>query len=292
MTSLFKKNDGTSAGDHFAGAGSTKHGCPPLTRHEGDMGSWNVYNGRIYQEKTLDLLALNGPYSIVGRSVVIHEMTDSCTGASGDAGGRIGFGVIGVAVSESQKNGWESAAPAGNLVAVLGASPTCASCTGVMYMSQSSAKSPVTFLGVFRTGNLQPHLISVRTTGELRSTVPSSLWHPGISPEMDPTAAVPTCGELGTVQTYHDGKAYYLGQSDGINLNTLIGRTMVIHQNNCLLPDTPDRRVAAGVIGIRNPVTRLPAVPPGLSIDMRRNVAGCVPTQDCRPQVWAKSQDQ
>lgn len=41
----------------------------------------------MLQSKVLDLLALDGPFSIIGRAVVLHNQTDNCLNIS-SAGSR------------------------------------------------------------------------------------------------------------------------------------------------------------------------------------------------------------
>jgi superoxide dismutase, Cu-Zn family len=91
--------DGSSAGGHF-----NPHGMPhsmPMdkNRHTGDMGNIEADSkGNAYLDYTDKLMKLNGDYSIIGRAVVVHEKEDDLkTQPAGNAGARIGFGVIGVA---------------------------------------------------------------------------------------------------------------------------------------------------------------------------------------------------
>jgi len=91
---------GMSSGSHWNPLNSP-HGCPEFTdnRHYGDMGNWNCSaSGVINQSKSLDLLTLTGGLSIVGRGVQLHNMTDDClnTSATGNAGVRLGLGVVGL----------------------------------------------------------------------------------------------------------------------------------------------------------------------------------------------------
>jgi Cu-Zn family superoxide dismutase len=90
--------DGTCAGGHFNPT-NTLHGAPNnLQRHAGDMG--NVLadaNGNASYEYVDKVMALNGPRSIIGRAVIVHEKGDDLVSQpTGDAGARVGCGVIGI----------------------------------------------------------------------------------------------------------------------------------------------------------------------------------------------------
>jgi len=94
---LTDKTAGNSAGGHYVGLGSSNHSCPPNpNRHEGDMGNRTAVGGRISTSQVFDLLTLQDFYSIVGRAVILHQLTDDCSGATGNAGGRLAQGVIGI----------------------------------------------------------------------------------------------------------------------------------------------------------------------------------------------------
>ncbi|KAL4246641.1 Superoxide dismutase [Cu-Zn] [Abortiporus biennis] len=94
-----------SAGSHF-NPYNKNHGAPSdSTRHVGDLG--NVESDEFGNAKfTIEdkLVSLNGPSSVVGRSVVLHAGTDDL-GKGGDdeslktgnAGARAACGVIGLA---------------------------------------------------------------------------------------------------------------------------------------------------------------------------------------------------
>jgi Cu-Zn family superoxide dismutase len=88
--------DGSSAGGHFNPTHS-KHGGPdsPI-RHVGDLG--NIVadeNGHAHYERTDSMIKLEGPHSIVGRSVVVHSHADDLISQpTGEAGGRVACGRI------------------------------------------------------------------------------------------------------------------------------------------------------------------------------------------------------
>ena len=92
-------DDGSSAGGHFNPMGMP-HSMPMSEkRHEGDMGNIEVdSDGNVHLDYIDHAMKLNGPYSIIGHAVIIHEKEDDFkTQPTGNAGARIGYGVIGIA---------------------------------------------------------------------------------------------------------------------------------------------------------------------------------------------------
>lgn len=91
-------DDGTSAGGHYNPT-NNEHGAPDdENRHMGDMGNLEV---NADSSATIDYvdskIQLNGSSSIIGRGVVIHGGEDDLTSQpSGDAGPRVGCGVVGI----------------------------------------------------------------------------------------------------------------------------------------------------------------------------------------------------
>lgn len=89
-------DDASSAGGHFEPY-NAPHGSPDATEHHvGDMGNIEAdQNGRVSSELSFRDLAFSGPASILQRSVVIHRNVDDLASQpSGDAGSRVGCGVI------------------------------------------------------------------------------------------------------------------------------------------------------------------------------------------------------
>lgn len=88
--------DATSAGGHFAPEGNP-HGAPDdAVRHVGDLGNV-VANAEGHATfRGMDpRITLRGEHAIVQRAVVVHADADDLTSQpSGDAGDRIGCGVI------------------------------------------------------------------------------------------------------------------------------------------------------------------------------------------------------
>ncbi len=91
--------DGTCAGGHFNPTGAPHGGPDSDKRHVGDLGNIKAdASGKATYKRVDKLIALNGPNSIIGRSIIVHAKADDLkTQPSGDAGARVGCGVIGIA---------------------------------------------------------------------------------------------------------------------------------------------------------------------------------------------------
>lgn len=90
--------DATSAGAHFEPA-DDPHGAPedpPDQHHLGDFGNITAgENGEAEVNLTDPELQMSGPDSIIGRAIIVHAGQDDLESQpSGDAGARIGCGVI------------------------------------------------------------------------------------------------------------------------------------------------------------------------------------------------------
>ncbi len=91
--------DATSAGSHYDAAGTKHHGKPmDDMRHTGDMGNIKAdANGKVHMELDLTQVSIDGQQApILGRGVIVHAKPDDFSQPVGNAGGRIGCGVIGV----------------------------------------------------------------------------------------------------------------------------------------------------------------------------------------------------
>lgn len=93
--------DGTGMGSHFNPT-EMQHGLPEQAmRHVGDLGNIEAdENGVAKVSKTFEGMNLAGRNSVLGRGVVVHDKPDDGGQPVGNAGARIGYGVIGVAKSE------------------------------------------------------------------------------------------------------------------------------------------------------------------------------------------------
>lgn len=92
--------DGTSAGGHFDPR-EMPHGAPSdEKRHMGDLGNIEAgEDGNATYSRVDETVKL---HYIIGRAVVVHAGEDDLTSQpTGDAGGRVGIGVIGIAQSEN-----------------------------------------------------------------------------------------------------------------------------------------------------------------------------------------------
>jgi superoxide dismutase, Cu-Zn family len=91
--------DGTCAGAHFNPTGAPHAGPDDEKRHVGDLGNIEVMReGKSTYKRVDKLISLNGENSIIGRSVIIHADPDDLKSQpSGNAGVRVGCGVIGIA---------------------------------------------------------------------------------------------------------------------------------------------------------------------------------------------------
>lgn len=89
--------DGTSAGGHFNPDGHA-HGSPMAPEHHaGDLGSAFVGADGTARHVILmpELTVADGSHSVRGRAIIVHAAGDDyTTQPTGNAGGRIGCGVI------------------------------------------------------------------------------------------------------------------------------------------------------------------------------------------------------
>ncbi len=94
--------DGSSAGGHFNPAGAPHAGPTDAHRHAGDMGNLSAgKDGTATVEYVDTQVSFEGPNSILGRGVIVHTNPDDLkTQPTGNAGGRIACGVVGVVKGE------------------------------------------------------------------------------------------------------------------------------------------------------------------------------------------------
>lgn len=88
--------DGTSAGGHFNPT-NNKHGGPDSeVRHVGDLGNLEADKfGFAHYDRVDTLIELNGEYSIIGKSIIIHaDEDDLVSQPTGNAGARVACGAI------------------------------------------------------------------------------------------------------------------------------------------------------------------------------------------------------
>jgi len=97
--------DGMCTKGHFNPTNQPHGGPDSKKRHVGDMG--NVVadeNGNATLDLIDSYIKLNGPHSIIGRSIIVHADKDDLTSQpTGNAGARVGCGVIGIGKRPAQK---------------------------------------------------------------------------------------------------------------------------------------------------------------------------------------------
>jgi Cu-Zn family superoxide dismutase len=92
--------DGKCAGGHYNPTGDPHAGPDDAKRHVGDLGNIKAdASGKGTYKRVDRRVTLNGAHSIIGRSVIVHAKPDDFKTQQppGNAGDRIGCGVIGIA---------------------------------------------------------------------------------------------------------------------------------------------------------------------------------------------------
>jgi superoxide dismutase, Cu-Zn family len=91
-------DDGMAAGGHYNPHSQPHAGPMDEQRHMGDLGNLESdENGKAVLDYTDAVISMSGWDTILGRGVIVHERRDDLVSQPvGDAGGRIGCGVIGV----------------------------------------------------------------------------------------------------------------------------------------------------------------------------------------------------
>lgn len=94
--------DGLSAGGHFNPTAEPHAGPHDAHRHTGDMGNLTAGADGVATVEYVDSRAsFDGPNSILGRGVIVHASADDFkTQPTGNAGGRLACGIIGVAKAQ------------------------------------------------------------------------------------------------------------------------------------------------------------------------------------------------
>jgi len=90
--------DAASAGDHF-NPGHADHGGPQdRNRHVGDLGNIEADKDGVANFSLVDdRITFDGPASILGRALVVHEKPDDLRSQpSGKSGARLACGVVGI----------------------------------------------------------------------------------------------------------------------------------------------------------------------------------------------------
>ncbi len=92
-------DDGMCTAGHYNPTGQPHGGPESKHKHVGDFG--NIVadkDGNATYELISHYTTLNGPHSIIGRGIIVHAGTDDLVSQpTGNAGARVGCGVIGIA---------------------------------------------------------------------------------------------------------------------------------------------------------------------------------------------------
>jgi superoxide dismutase, Cu-Zn family len=97
--------DGKCAGGHFNPTGMPHAGPDDAKRHVGDLGNIKAdESGKATYKRVDKMVALSGPNSVIGRSIIVHAKPDDFKTQQppGNAGDRIGCGTIGIADPKMQ----------------------------------------------------------------------------------------------------------------------------------------------------------------------------------------------
>lgn len=94
--------DATSAGGHFNPGGDPHAGPLDPAHHTGDLGNLEADAAGVAKLEYVDAkMSFEGANSILGRGVIVHANPDDLkTQPTGNAGGRLACGVIGVVKTE------------------------------------------------------------------------------------------------------------------------------------------------------------------------------------------------
>ncbi len=94
--------DFSSAGGHFNPSGDPHAAPKDAARHAGDLGNVEADASGVARLDYVDAkLAFEGPTSVLGRGVIVHASPDDLkTQPTGNAGGRLACGVVGVVKGE------------------------------------------------------------------------------------------------------------------------------------------------------------------------------------------------
>mmetsp|Transcript_4349 Transcript_4349/g.4466 ORF Transcript_4349/g.4466 Transcript_4349/m.4466 type:complete len:168 (+) Transcript_4349:108-611(+) len=95
-------NGCVSAGPHYNPFGKTHGGPDDEERHVGDLGNIEANGDGVAEGTMLDInIRLTGDYSVIGRSIMVHEGVDDLgkgghelSPTTGNAGGRLACGEI------------------------------------------------------------------------------------------------------------------------------------------------------------------------------------------------------
>jgi len=309
--------DAVGTGGHLniADGVTREHGCPPNPEREhGDLGNFEVEDHAIQSSKVIeDLLELNGPASIVGRSCVVHSIPDPC--GEGGLGNRAGFGAIGLAENvDPQKltNGrTELNTDNSGLIAVLFGTSNCPECSGTVFVFPADDDEDdllkVRIVGEFHgLQNGTVHGFHIHTLGDISNAAGMATgghFDPlGPNDHGLPGDEDTHLGDLGNIVTYDsEGVAFYDNTFENFNLSWIVGRAFIVHGDRdhgrgarCS-KDTGNAgaRLMQGVIGLVNNVNfdNVPINYGDLEIDTKFEAVDCPEEPSPSPSPSGSSTD-
>jgi len=248
-----------NVGGHYDPA-VVAHGCPPGARHVGDMGNWAVDStGAVNQNKTLDLISLNGANSVIGRAIVIHANTDDCVAVSSSST-RLGYCVIGIANTTAIGTNAAAVDPANVITSAYAKlTPTInanSTSWGEVWFLQPNGTGPTEVIA--RVWNISGYRgFHVHSFGQLSPDGSASGGH--FNP-FSQNHGIPNyarhAGDMGNIYYYdNSGTAWYHYINDNITLNgvnSIVGRTVAVHLlRDVCNPAALGSRIAHGVVGLK-----------------------------------------
>eukprot|EP01124_Arcella_intermedia_P028699 TRINITY_DN5896_c0_g1_i1.p1 TRINITY_DN5896_c0_g1~~TRINITY_DN5896_c0_g1_i1.p1 ORF type:complete len:363 (+),score=42.37 TRINITY_DN5896_c0_g1_i1:350-1438(+) len=235
-------SNGNSVGSIFNPFGSP-HGCPENnTGNEGTLGNWQAAGGVISESRFLSNIVLSGDGSVIGRSVVIHELADDCMNSS-SSGGRLGFGVVGISrVTTGSNTAVGGTAAFNEATCVLQGTASCQGSycalgtAGIVKLTQTVGGSLHVSAQV--AGISTERGFHIHSFGDLRSTDGTSAgshYNPdGATHGLPGVTTVRHAGDLGSIRNFDASFGYYDYTVDYQNVASqhimkLVGRGIVVH---------------------------------------------------------------
>jgi len=257
--------DGSSAGSHYVGNGNSTHGCSDnSTRHAGDLGNFEVNSQIIYETRLDSVIKLSGKHSIIGRGVVLHSNTDDCTGASGNAGIRLAYGVIGISSPAIDSEGDDSVESATCIL--TGTAGNNVSGAVKLTKNGDSLSISASIMGI--SGEHGFHIHQLGDISDADGSAVGSHYNPHNATHGYPENEIHHVGDLGNITDQGTNEIYTFEGNFDINLTGstgVIGRAMIIHSGADDGSDPSGNagsRIARCVIGVSNDPIPLPTEEP------------------------------
>jgi len=209
----------------------------------------NIYvdvDGKCTRTINRDLVALFGIQSVIGRSILVHELYDDCSKdyyGSGHAGARHALGVIGIdpSINNTASAGPDITALNVRLNPVTGETSQV---TGDIYFKSNGPLKTIMYARIVGLTAGLSYGISIRSYGDMTSMgdtiAGQATLQAGFGPVLDPfgttahglpTEAVHKLGDLGNVVAAVDGQVYFVTTYLNLPLASLAARGFVLHQN-------------------------------------------------------------